>query len=44
MPDGFRFLPMMGVAAERMVVKNYTVYKSNFSLMLGGMHHPLEMC
>lgn len=34
---------MLGVMAGRMMVTNYIVYKSSFSLVLAGMHHPLEM-
>lgn len=36
-------LPMLGVVSEGKMVKNYIVYKTNFSLVLGDMYHSLEM-
>lgn len=36
-------LPMLGVVSEGKMVKNYIVYKTSFSLVLGDMYHPLEM-
>lgn len=34
---------MLGVVAGGKMVKHYIVYKTSFSLVLGDMHHPLEM-
>lgn len=36
-------LPMLGVVSGGKMVKNYIVYKTSFSLVLGDMYHPLEM-
>lgn len=34
---------MLGMVAGGKMVKNYIVYKISFSLVLGDMHHPIEM-
>lgn len=36
-------LPMLGVVAGGKMVKNYIVYKTSVSLVLGDMYHSLEM-